>query len=418
MPDVLDVLRGADPVPRNRWSETAEGCATRDRAFALPASPEPARRHALTVLVAAAVVFAIVASVVVATRSDDTSTPGKSTISQFVRGKWSELDAGPARGLFRPTSVWTGKEFLVLGPLDGSGATEGAAFNPRTGEWRRIADPPVSTSITPVWTGNRLIVWSGLAVENFALVPGPGAAYHPRTDTWDRIAVAPVQPAQDTIAVWTGRELVVIGAVPECRDTADCSVRAVGAAAYDPATGAWRSVPPLPAEISDPHAGWDGREVVVWGRRAGELNATAYHPGSNTWIGLPPPPLALGGSAVVPLPEGPLWIGLQGSFPSTSSPPSGVIVRAIAFDAAIGWRERAPVLHEGSICPVEATKVASFVVVLCAPGDRSAALELATGRWRTVPTPPRLSGDVVWTGRELLALSADGHKLLRYRPSS
>ncbi len=418
MPDVLDTLRDTDPVPRNRWSDTAEGRATRERVFDSSIAVAKPRRRTLSALVAAAVVLTIVASVLVVIRGSERTIPASAR--DFVHGKWSVLVAGPATGMQKATTIWTGKELIVWGrgnPGEQVVAPAPAAYNPRTQDWRRL-DPPVSVSIVPVWTGSQMIVWTGSGPGDFDFgrFPVPGAAYDPARDKWRSIALAPVTLAPTTTAVWTGRELVVVGAVPACLDSANCSSDPVGAAAYDPSTDTWRLVPNAPIELSDIHAVWDGRQVVTWGLRGGEPAAIAYEPSRNSWLALPSPPFALGGSAVVPLRDGPLWIGMQTRFLSTPTPPPGVVIRATSFDARHGWALRAT-LHEGSICPVAAAKVASFVVVLCAPGDRSAVLDLATGRWRTLRSPPRLAGEVVWTGKELLGLSVDGAKLLEYRPA-
>jgi hypothetical protein len=412
---VIALLRDADPVPRNRWSETAEGRVTRDRAFDQPIALIPKRRRALAALVAAAVVLAIVAAVLVVTRGSERNSPAS---SDFAHGTWDVLVAGPATGMDSATAIWTGKELILWG-RNAVGAQviapEPAAYNPRTGYWRRL-NPPVSPSIQPVWTGREMIVWTGIGPTDFGLGGAvPGASYDPVSDSWRTISAAPVQPTQGSTAVWTGRQVIVVGAVPKCNDTANCPIDPVAAAAYDPSTDAWHVLPNSPMPMSDLHVGWTGRQVIAWGFHAGAPVANTFDPATNTWLDVPPPALALGGSAVVPLRDGPLWIGMQGSFPSSSPLPQGVIVRALSFGAQVGWRERARVLREESICPVQARKVGSTVVVLCAPGDRSAALDLATGRWRTIPPPPRLSGQIVWTGRELLALSADGKRLLRYR---
>jgi hypothetical protein len=113
MPDVIDLLRDADPVPRNRWSETAEGRAARERAFNAPIAVARPRRRTLSALVAAAVVLTIVASVLVATRGAELTR--SASAKDFVHGKWSVLTAGPATGMQQATTIWTGKELIVWG---------------------------------------------------------------------------------------------------------------------------------------------------------------------------------------------------------------------------------------------------------------------------------------------------------------
>jgi hypothetical protein len=94
---------------------------------------------------------------------------------------------------------------------------------------------------------------------------------------------------------------------------------------------------------------------------------------------------------------------------------SGVAVRVAGLDGRSGWQELARALRARSICPTVAAKVGRSVVALCTAGDRSAALDLLTNRWTTIPSPPTLARGVVWTGEELLALGRD--ELMRFRPA-
>jgi hypothetical protein len=103
MPDVIDVIRDTDPVPRNRWSETAEGRAARERAFDAPIAVARPRRRALSALVAVAVVLTIVGSVVLATRGSEPT--GTASAKDFVHGTWSALAAGPATDVRRKTGA-------------------------------------------------------------------------------------------------------------------------------------------------------------------------------------------------------------------------------------------------------------------------------------------------------------------------
>ena len=82
---------------------------------------------------------------------------------------WTELPAPPLSPRTGAIAAWTGSEVVVVGgggenvlcpdtadcsfPNDAELFTDGAAFDPRSGTWRRIADAPV-----PPWTGQAVAV--------------------------------------------------------------------------------------------------------------------------------------------------------------------------------------------------------------------------------------------------------------------
>jgi hypothetical protein len=82
-----------------------------------------------------------------------------------------------------------------------------------------------------------------------------------------RVRSLPPDPVVDRFATaataWTGQELIVWGGA-----TRDRRVHADGAA-FDPATGRWRPLPPAPqAQLLDRRvasAVWTGRQLLTWG---------------------------------------------------------------------------------------------------------------------------------------------------------
>jgi len=83
---------------------------------------------------------------------------------------------------------------------------------------------------TLVWTGREAIVWGGvpspaLAGDGGDLAAADGAALDPATDTWRRIAPGPLAGRYGQVAVWTGKEMIVWGGVvnPSGRPTARVS---------------------------------------------------------------------------------------------------------------------------------------------------------------------------------------------------
>ena len=149
--------------------------------------------------------------------------------------------------------VWGGSR-----PVGGDRAkvlADGAAYNPRTDTWRRLAPSPLRSApsrtlatglevdLDTAWTGTEVLVWNGSA----------GAAYYPRRNTWKPLAPPPPQPwlPEDT-AVWTGTQLIVFGG-PKTT-------------AYDPRRERWTTLPPAPIAARDRHAAlWTGTGMLIWG---------------------------------------------------------------------------------------------------------------------------------------------------------
>lgn len=174
--------------------------------------------------------------------------------------------------------VWAGSEALLAGLING-------AYSPATDRWRPIASGGLGSPAVTVWTGRQVLMWGGGCCGDDVAA---GAAYSPATDRWERLPVSPLPGRQETVGVWTGTELVIVGG-----RNADGKVLA-DAAAYNPATRAWRRLPAMPAPRSDAPATWTGTEVLVAGGRGagadeGGLHGdgVAYNPVTNRWRRLP-----------------------------------------------------------------------------------------------------------------------------------
>jgi N-acetylneuraminic acid mutarotase len=187
---------------------------------------------------------------------------------------WRRLPSPGSTGSFMGyASVWTGREMLVWG----QGTRE--AFNPRTNRWRRLPSSPLLSIHDGyglvAWTGRELVGWGGgCCGDAFS----DGVAYSPATNRWRALARSPLAGSQHPVGAWTGRELVVfVGRFDP--DGRPWPARLALAAAYDPATGSWRRIAAAPADLGGGSAVWDGREVLV-GR-------FAYDPATNRWRQLP-----------------------------------------------------------------------------------------------------------------------------------
>jgi hypothetical protein len=178
----------------------------------------------------------------------------------------------------------------------------------------------------------------------------------------------PVTPASEPAIVWGGSN----GDYNGWQQFND-------GAAYNPATGMWRVLPPAPLKgPTFPAMVWTGREMVIVG--GGTLDGAAYDPVSDTWA---PTPIGQNITLMGPRPPS-LWTGAQLLL-------NGVIDESTA-------------------------KTTWF------------AFDPDTGSWRTVPQPSyavqnqwRIAGrspfagradhTAVWTGTQMLIWGGQGDKL-------
>src|ERR1039458_3546017 len=183
---------------------------------------------------------------------------------------WRALPKAPIAGRLGESAVWTGREMIVWGGVTRSGLgqrepradSDGAAYNPATRRWHRIASPPSGVlgggGTGSAWTGREMVVWAGNSPEG----PAGGAVYNPRTNTWRRLAKGPLGVREGYASVWTGSELLIFGGHTG-------GVAAPTAAALNPRTGSWRRLPALNAVKGLAVANgavWDGREAFVSAR--------------------------------------------------------------------------------------------------------------------------------------------------------
>jgi N-acetylneuraminic acid mutarotase len=184
---------------------------------------------------------------------------------------------------------WTGTELIVWGGhasyyLEvGDYLQDGAAYNPATDTWRSISlngAPSPRGNHVALWTGSEMLVWSGS--DNHGNL-ADGARYDPTSDTWKPITAAGMTAGSSAAAVWTGREMLVLGATGEFN--APPGVR------YDPKTDQWRPISAKGAVLGGSPV-WTGSEVIIWGRTVLStgvpINSMArYDPASDSWASLP-----------------------------------------------------------------------------------------------------------------------------------
>jgi hypothetical protein len=216
-------------------------------------------------------------------------------------GRWRALPDPPpdqAAGGGRVGAVWTGEEVILL---DGVGAP--IAYDPDQGAWRRLAPLPTGSlshaaDPAPVWTGTEVLVWDGSNIDDTSgkrIDGGRGAAYNPQTDRWRRLPPSPLSTRTWSIQAWTGEVLLVISG--SCGDAG--GIRCQGGAAYDPAANTWTPIPALAGGAIAPEAAaaWTGSELIIWSATTSQdglrirNTARAYNPSSRRWRTLPPAPI-------------------------------------------------------------------------------------------------------------------------------
>jgi hypothetical protein len=329
---------------------------------------------------------------------------------------WRSLSAGwtrlspPPLTRARAVSVWTGTGLFYWGgdtDFGGMAHADGVAYDPATGEWRRLPPSPLSgrSSAGAVWTGTEVLIWGGGTAEG---ANGDGAAFNPSTWSWRALPEAPLGPRDPVAAVWTGREMIVWG-------NASRHAASVDGAAYDPAADRWRELASAPLALNEASAVWTGEEVIVYGALLDGNNHSetphaqgiAYDPETNAWRELPPFPLSPQASTSV-------WAGDE------------LIVwdyelRAAAYSAATDrWRPLPDLPLRFYECYPQGAQAGDDLVLAWHCGQ-AALFDLASRRWHALPAPsPQIVGRPVSAGPVVLFAGAAhegvGNALWAYKP--
>jgi hypothetical protein len=156
------------------------------------------------------------------------------------------LPESPLGSRIGASGVWTGSEFVVWGGAAGtqvasSAFGDGAAYDPATQRWRLLPPGPLSPRAghVAVWTGDEMIVWGGSPASAGIGAVGQlrdGAAYNPSTNAWRRIADAPGERSEGKGVVVDNYLVVGAGVTSQASDLALLLV-------YDISSDAWSTMP-------------------------------------------------------------------------------------------------------------------------------------------------------------------------------
>ena len=208
---------------------------------------------------------------------------------------WSAIAPSPSgvQGDGGAGVAWTGDEMVVWASNSPDGPVGAAAYDPATNSWRRLPVGPLGTreGYTSVWTGKELIVIGGSSGD--ALAKPVGAALNPQTGAWRLLPalnrMSGLMPGPG--AVWDGQEVFVMGSVCSGRVPAtSCSPTLL---AYDPATNALRKIDltkaPIVKEQQLTLVGWSGTNLIFstvgvpTNVNSGKTLIVRYDPATGRW---------------------------------------------------------------------------------------------------------------------------------------
>ena len=366
------------------------------------------------------------------------STPAVSSRPLLAAFHWATLRPSPLGPRSQPLLAWTGKELIELGGLHkGSTTHDGAAYDPATGRWHKIAPMRVNVGFdnaTTAWTGHQLFVTNGqvkpcVTGEPLSDCPGRAGLYDPATNHWTTTLLPKAMEGMSPQAsVWTGRD-VVLAAANEIHGR-------MAVASYNPATRRWKVITPrLPSRhpaafvaLADAPgrvllwAAWSRFKgnSLYWGVDVEALTRDGrWHDVTGRW----PQDHTLDGFAYtrrgILVSPSEFWCGLcpgpYVAFPGFFANP--VTLHRTAIKAGpLGQAVPLFIWTGRAIIAVNLNASVDGPGVRIRPDDM-ATYNPATKRWfrlAAAPGRPAVSANPVWTGTELLTLTDRGH-LLAFR---
>jgi N-acetylneuraminic acid mutarotase len=275
------------------------------------------------------------------------------------------VSVGTGRGLI----VWSGSS------SDGSYPNDGALYDARSRQWQRVPPAPISgrSAAAATWTGARFVVWGGYGAPG-GRVFGDGAVFDLASRSWTKTSAAPISARMPAAWAWTGKEFLIWGDASRAANSRD-------GAAYNPATNAWRRLPPSPLAPNQTSVALVAGEMIVYGSHLDNGNhattphaqGMAYSPLTNRWRALAPFPLSPQASAVSVI---------EGSVVAWD-----YSLNAAMYDPRSNRWTRLPnlPLRAGECYPTSASIAHIVVGWYCGTG---ATFSERTGTWSRLP-PPR-----------------------------
>lgn len=353
--------------------------------------------------------------------------------AEIANGHWSFLPPAPIAGRQDPATAWTGTQMLVWGgSAQGSDHlySDGASFDPAASRWRLLPRSPLGprTRAASVWTGSEWFIWGGYDDESGSTPhsASTGALYDPSTAAWRSVSRSPLSARVDAHALWTGRQVLVVGGWSP--STVGSGATFLELAAYDPSTDRWTTLPSIPARQGkgQPYrvnATLVGGRLEVWvgwaysethgntGTSTGGVYTSGFDLVAQSWTA----PVVWTHFLSSPISTGDGVLMAAEDFrpnPYAHGPGPQFNLRGGQLDLRNGaWRQ----ISHGPVDDSRPQSVWTGRALLSfngstqkgsqLPGD-AAVWDPATDRWFSLPKAPRAGeGDqlaAVWTGQELI----------------
>ncbi|AKT36246.1 Kelch repeat-containing protein [Chondromyces crocatus] len=140
---------------------------------------------------------------------------------------------GAPTARFAHVAVWTGSRMIVWGgqAVDAGNANSGGIYDPVMRTWTptSLANAPSGRrNATAVWTGARMLVWGGTNGSPLA----DGGIFDPVTNTWETLPASGLGARMGHTAIWSGDRMIVWGGFDGANNRDD-------GAAFNPTTRSW-----------------------------------------------------------------------------------------------------------------------------------------------------------------------------------
>jgi hypothetical protein len=368
-------------------------------------------------------------------------TPAGGAVHTDEHG-WQRLARAPVPGRVGHASIWTGAALLVWGghrgaeplgdrgaeplgnrgaepladgavwtaaPADVAGTVRAREMPPVSPPWEALPDAPGGRLFGPaaVWADGEVVLVGGIGRS--VRDPLVSSVLDPATGAWR--ALPPADPSLGTarfghLALWVpaspagGRGEVVVLGGYDTTGR-----RPAATLALDPATGTWRALAHPGLQVTA--AAWTGTEVVAIGRSPSEgAVLLSYAPQEDRWTRLPHPPLERPARAVV-------WTGREVVLATARGD------RLAALDPATQtWRPLPPSLLQGTAVQLAAVDGAVIAALRQPDGWVTAVLDLELDRWRQIGVAPvgRSAIGLLTAGDRVLAVGRPGPELAVLAP--
>lgn len=233
-------------------------------------------------------------------------------------------------GLLTVSTALVGAESTAFGSSDASASLavraraavasgRGSVMDLAAGRWSRLASPPEGEGYwrLALWTGRDVIAWgrtriaAGTTPNSTSGTSKHGAAFDPASGRWRRLPPAPIAFFVES-TIWTGHAALAWGWAPERSGRPGRNVLL----AFDPTRWRWeRRARPTMAPRTDAAVAWTGSELVVFGGQSTSgktlVDGASYDLATNRWGPLPTPPRfeAPSGSTASPVETVGVWVG-------------------------------------------------------------------------------------------------------------